>query len=120
MAEEAEYDKFDPRRLRPSELRSGGVLGSPEILAAREHGVFWPGEFACPVMLAEFPPLEEEPAPRTAPTFLGTATLIGGDLFLSARHVFFDRDGQPVHSEIRLDEEGWSPRPALAVLRLRE
>lgn len=85
MADKRESDERDPRRLAPSEMQSGGAHDPPEIAAARADGVFWPGEIACPVLLAEFPPLEEQPRSRIAPTFLGSSTLIGGDLFLSAR-----------------------------------
>src|SRR4051794_6808195 len=98
--EPQEYDRHDPRRLSPDELRSGGVFDSAPITDARQRGVFWPGEFACPVMLAEFAPLTAKPIVKVAPRFLGTATLIGGDLFLSARHVFFDRDGQALQARI--------------------
>ena len=96
------------------------MFDTAEIAERRAEGVFWPGEFACPVFLAEFPPLAEDPRPRAAPTFLGTSTLIGGDLFLSARHVFFEADGTPIYSEPVEGEDGWSTRPALGILRIKE
>lgn len=106
----------DGRRIRPEDLLTRGRDDSPDLAAMRESGVFWPGEFICPVVLADFPPLQEEPVATIAPKFLGTATLIGGDLFLSARHVFFKPDGNPI--EVPNPDEG-GPRPALAIVRIK-
>jgi hypothetical protein len=55
MADERESEERDRRRLPPSEMHSGGAHDPPEIAAARGDGVFWAGEIACPVLLAEFP-----------------------------------------------------------------
>jgi hypothetical protein len=46
----------------------------------REAGFFFPGEWIAPVIGSRGDPKDE-------PTFFGTATLIGGRFFLSARHV---------------------------------
>jgi hypothetical protein len=86
-----------------------------EIDEFRRSGVFWPGEFACPVVLADFPPLDQEAVMTSSPRFIGTATLLSRDLFLSARHIFLDDSGTPIHVS-----DAAHIRPALAILRVTE
>jgi hypothetical protein len=85
--------------------------------AMEGEGEFWPGEFVCPVVRLHY----DGDGRLRPPIFYGTATLLGGDLFLTARHVRatafdFQTGGEGIPSLGILDLSEGQPRIVFAAI----